>query len=147
MKQLFLSFAVIALVSFSACKNQTEEKSDTPEMVEEQIMPTTKVTFGVRGNCGMCKKNIEKAAMSIDGVTEAIWDIDRKKATIAFNEDMAHEEDIHRAIAAAGYDTERITADQSAYDELVKCCQYDREMAMNLDEPIDGEEGNHHHMD
>lgn len=114
MKQLFLSFAVIALVSFSACKNQTEEKSDTSEMVEEQIMPTTRVTFGVRGNCGMCKKNIEKAAMSIEGVTEAIWDIDRKKATVAFNEEMTNEAEIHKAIAASGYDTEKVTADQAA---------------------------------
>jgi len=147
MKHLFLSLALIAIVGFSACKNQTEEKSDSSEMVEDQIMQTVEVTFGVRGNCGMCKKNIETAAMSVEGVSRAEWDIDRKKVTVAFNEDMITEKEIHIAIAASGYDTEGVTGSQDAYDDLPKCCQYDREMAMNLDEPIDGEEGKHHHMD
>ena len=33
----------------------------------------TKDTFSVEGNCSMCKKRIEKAALSLKGVKYAKW--------------------------------------------------------------------------
>jgi len=34
--------------------------------------------FEAKGNCGMCKTHIEKAAKSVTGVTKAEWNKDTK---------------------------------------------------------------------
>jgi len=36
-------------------------------------------SYGVRGNCGICKNTIEKAANSVEGVTTANWDKDKSE--------------------------------------------------------------------
>ena len=89
------------------------------------------VNFGVRGNCGMCKTNIEKAVKSVDGVAEAIWDVKKKSIAISYDESKVNDKEFHKAIAAAGYDTEKITGDKAAYKNLPKCCQFDAAMEMN----------------
>ena len=38
---------------------------------------------------------------------------------------------IHNAIAASGYDTEKVFGNLDAYNSLPGCCQYDHEMEMN----------------
>jgi hypothetical protein len=38
---------------------------------------------------------------------------------------------IHNAIAASGYDTEKVVGDLEAYDGLPGCCKYDHAMDMN----------------
>lgn len=35
--------------------------------------------FGVRGNCGMCKATIEKAATALEGVSKADWSVAKKQ--------------------------------------------------------------------
>lgn len=85
-------------------------------------------SFGVRGNCGMCKVTIEKAAKGIDGVTQAIWDKENKKLNLSFDSSKTNLKAIHQAIADSGYDTDMIKSDAKAYSNLPGCCQYDREM-------------------
>ena len=41
--------------------------------------------FMVYGNCEMCKKTIEKAALSIKGVKMAKWDIPSNQLSLIFN--------------------------------------------------------------
>ena len=88
-------------------------------------------TFGVRGNCTMCKATIEKAANSVNGVTTAIWDVDKKKIDVTFDSEKTTEIAIEKAIAAVGYDTENIKGDLNAYQNLPSCCLYTRDMEMN----------------
>lgn len=83
-------------------------------------------TFKVAGNCGMCEKRIEKAAMSVDGVSEADWDAEKQKITVVYDEAKAKLEDIKKAIANVGHDTEGTKADDKVYDTLHGCCKYDR---------------------
>jgi len=83
-------------------------------------------TFKVYGNCGMCEKRIEKAAMSVDGVSEADWDSETKKMTVVFDEAKTKLEDIEKAIAKVGHDTDGAKADDKVYDSLHGCCQYER---------------------
>lgn len=92
---------------------------------------STESSFGVRGNCGMCKKTIEKAAKSIDGVTSAIWDREAKTIQVTFDTSIIKLLEIHKAIAKSGYDTEQVTANKLAYDNLPGCCQYDRTMKID----------------
>jgi Cu(I)/Ag(I) efflux system membrane fusion protein len=94
-------------------------------------MNTTNISFGVRGNCTMCKSTIEKAANSVKGVASAIWDIDKKKIDVFFDDAKTNEMAIHNAIAASGYDTEKIKGDLSAYNKLPVCCNYEHSMEMN----------------
>lgn len=81
----------------------------------------------VWGNCGMCKKTIESAAKSA-GATSADWNDETKIMQVSFTSNSGSDK-IQQAIAAAGYDTEKFTADQKAYDKLHSCCQYDRKSA------------------
>ena len=43
--------------------------------------------FEVKGNCGMCEKRIEKAALSVDGVLAADWDKETKMIDVKFDSD------------------------------------------------------------
>ena len=148
MKKVILSIAALALIGMTSCKNQTEEKQETTEATEEvKEIAMAETTFGVRGNCGMCKKTIEKAATSVDGVIKADWNIDLKKIDVAYDDSKTDEMAIHNAIAASGYDTDQVAGSEEAYKELPQCCRYDHEMEMSLTEPKDGESGNHHEME
>ena len=146
MKHVFLSLSVIAVMAFSSCKEEakSEENSTatavtTEETADEATIVAT--SFGVRGNCGMCKKTIEKAATGIDGVTNANWDKDKKNIAVTYDSNKTNEMVIHKAIASSGYDTEKVAADATAYNELPGCCQYDHEMKMNQ---MDAEKTNDH---
>lgn len=88
-------------------------------------------SFGVRGNCGMCKNTIEKAVNSVEGVASANWDRNKKKIEVSFDESITDLMTIHKAIAASGYDTEKVSGNEEAYKNLPGCCQYDHSMQMN----------------
>lgn len=84
-----------------------------------------KETIKVWGNCGMCKKNIEKAAKSA-GATAASWNEDSKQLKLTYSLSKTSGDKIQQAIADAGYDTQDKTAPDEAYNNLHGCCQYDR---------------------
>lgn len=108
--------------------------------------PTAKKeTFKVWGECGMCKKTIEKAAKD-SGATTANWDTDSKQLTITYSSAKTNNQKIQQAIAAAGYDTKDLTADNTAYDKLHECCKYDRKAAAAKAEKAaeNKEHGGHH---
>lgn len=82
-------------------------------------------TIPVSGNCEMCKKTIEKAAKS-GGATKAEWDVDAKILAVTYNSSSTNAAKIQQSIAAAGYDTRDVKANDKAYSKLPHCCQYDR---------------------
>lgn len=131
MKKVILILAVIAAMSLTSCDNQTKKEAETTKTEASKEMAITNLSFGVRGNCGMCKKTIEKAAKSVEGVESAIWDVDQKKIDVTFDDDKTNAMKIHNAIAASGYDTEKVAGSEAAYKNLPGCCQYDHEMPMN----------------
>lgn len=81
-------------------------------------------SFEVSGNCELCKKRIETAAKSVKGVSSAVWDDKTKQIHVEFNRKQTNLNDIQKAIAKAGHDTEKIKADKKVYDSLPKCCLY-----------------------
>jgi len=97
-----------------------------------QTLPATEIkktksdTFFVNGNCGMCESKIEKAAMSVKGVKKADWDRDTHRIIVSYNPTKADLMQIHKAIAAVGYDTDLVRADDKTYNSLHDCCKYDR---------------------
>jgi len=72
----------------------------------------------------MCKDRIEKAALALDGVEAAEWNI-KKRELVVFTPDSSFDErQIHRAVNAAGHDTELSKAPDEAYASLHDCCKY-----------------------
>jgi len=108
---------VIALVLFFAMFTIVKIDAQTNEMQTE--------TFKVWGNCGMCKKTIEKS-LKVKGVSSAKWNKDTKMITVVFDSKVINLATIHKKIARAGYDTEMETASDEVYNKLHGCCQYDR---------------------
>jgi copper chaperone CopZ len=109
----------LAIVLFSAISASAQKKVDPAQKKE---------TLKVWGECGMCKKTIEKAAKD-SGATTASWNTDSKMLTVTYNNTKTSTQKIQQAVAAAGYDTRDLTADNAAYDKLHECCKYDRKAA------------------
>ena len=121
---------LILLISISvALSCQQNKKIETIVVKQEVSIVDPDISFGVRGNCGMCKTTIEKAALSVDGVEEASWSITSKILDVktASNLDSIK---IHEAVANSGYDTELVLAVDENYNNLLGCCQYNREMVI-----------------
>ncbi|WP_298423318.1 heavy-metal-associated domain-containing protein [uncultured Kordia sp.] len=128
MKKVILSVLAIVCITVISCKNETKTETPTTTVEGKEL---AMANFGVRGNCGMCKATIEKAAKAVDGVAEATWDVKKKSIAVSYDASKANEKDLHKAIAAAGYDTEQTSGDKTAYDKLPKCCKFDDNQKMN----------------
>ena len=81
--------------------------------------------ISVSGECGMCKKKIEKAATTA-GATAAAWNASTKELTVTYNSSSTNTAKIEQAIAAAGYDTKNQKASDESYEKLDDCCKYER---------------------
>jgi Cu(I)/Ag(I) efflux system membrane fusion protein len=83
----------------------------------------TQVSISVLGKCGMCKDRIETAAKSVSGVSLAIWDSKTNMLSLEFDS-RAKIDEIHRVIAKAGHDTDKMKTEDSVYNSLPECCLY-----------------------
>lgn len=109
-------------------KQQATDKPNADEHAGHKMEANVEhAMFKVSGNCEMCKSTIEKAAGGLEGVNVADWNIETKQMHVSFNSDKTSLDEIHKAIAAAGYDTEKEEASDEAYNKLPPCCQYTRE--------------------
>ena len=131
MNKVILSIAVITSMALTGCNGQSKKDVESTKTEMSKEMAMTETSFGVRGNCGMCKKTIEKAANSVQGVTSANWHVDEKKIDVSFDNTQTDAATIHKAIAESGYDTEKVEGNEEAYKNLPGCCQYDHNMKMN----------------
>ena len=123
MKKLIVSIALILFVSAAGfAQNAAADQT------------FAKATFGVRGNCGMCKTTIEKAASGTEGIKSAVWNKEKKKMEVSFDASQTSATAIQRVVAAAGYDTEKVKANSEAYAALPACCRYDKKMEMTCSE-------------
>lgn len=127
-KTVFLSLTIIASMMLMSNSNQIGNYEETIATTSYEVK---EISFGVRGNCGMCKKTIEKAALSVQGVETAKWDKEKKKIDVTYDAARTNEMAIHKAIAASGYDTDKVKGSDDAYEDLPGCCKYDHEMEMN----------------
>lgn len=83
-----------------------------------------KVTFEVDGVCEMCKMRIEKAALGVNGVKYALWDIPTHQLSLVMDERKTNTMEIKSALVAVGHDTKELKATQEAYDNIHPCCKY-----------------------
>ena len=67
--------------------------------VSAQNVKNKKSNFEVIGNCEICKKRIEKAALSLKGVKMASWDIPSNILSITYNSNKILPDQIQSAVA------------------------------------------------
>ena len=112
MKNLII-IAVVFLASFSV---QGQEKKNK----------NAKYTIEVFGICGDCEKRIEDAAFSVSGVKSADWNREDNSLKLILNEQKTSLDSVQMSIAKAGYDTPSFKSLDTDYQNLPKCCQYER---------------------
>jgi copper chaperone CopZ len=139
MKYLKISLAVLVLALFaspvfsqschdakakaSCCATKAASSAQVSELTTAGFATAT---FPVSGNCGMCKRTIEGAAMSVAGVQTANWDADAQLIKLSYDAEQTQLEQVKAKIAESGYDTEGVAATDEAYNALHTCCQYER---------------------
>ena len=85
-------------------------------------------SFKVWGNCDQCKEAIEEAA-AVPGVSNPSWNEESTLLTFKIDTTLATDDTVLKAVAAAGYDNARYSADDKAYGNLPECCQYKRKQS------------------
>ena len=80
----------------------------------------------VKGNCEMCEKRIEVAALKVEGVIKADWDKTTKKLKVTFDDAKTSTDKIETAVAKVGNDTPNHKAADDVYNKLPDCCKYER---------------------
>jgi len=80
----------------------------------------------VKGNCGMCEKRIETAALAVPGVSKADWDKETKNLEVVFDNSKTNVDKVEVAIAKVGHDTKNHKASEEVYNKLPGCCKYER---------------------
>jgi periplasmic mercuric ion binding protein len=73
--------------------------------------------------CEMCKNRIESYMSREPGVLSINVDYKKKTTTINYLTDRNNIEQLKTAIANAGYDADDVTAEETAYKKLPKCCK------------------------
>lgn len=113
---IFLSF----MMMFLASDLIADDHGKTPGEAE----------FRVLGNCGMCKDRIERAAYTVRGVRYANWNEEAQTLSISYRPNRTNQEEVERAIAKAGHDTENFLTDDETHANLHHCCIYPRNPEM-----------------
>lgn len=83
-------------------------------------------TITVYGNCEMCKAKIERSLKKKDGISFRNWDIPTKQLIVTYDPAQITLSDIQQKVAATGYDTETVRAEDKVYNKLHHCCKYER---------------------
>ena len=128
-KIIFALATVILIGWFLPNLISTDDSETSTDNVEKIVeLMGTETSFGVKGNCGMCKKTIETAANSLNGVIKADWDVQTKQVSLVYDSQIIDLMSIHQAIANSGYGTELVENDMDSYENLPLCCKYDPDM-------------------
>lgn len=109
MKHLQLS--LLALIGFAFTSFAQ------PKATDKAIINTPTV------QCDMCKEKIENFLAHQYGITSVKVNVKKKQTTVTWITDRTNIEVIKTAIANAGYDADDVTADETAYKRLPKCCK------------------------
>jgi copper chaperone CopZ len=111
-----IAFATLLFV-FLVVMNFTLQSAEIKNAKTEKVK--------IYGNCGKCEKTIENAAY-VENQASAEWNKKSKFAMITFDSSQTNLDIVLKRIADAGYDSEKYTANNEAYNKLHECCKYDR---------------------
>jgi mercuric ion binding protein len=134
--KITLSLIIVLLIVYFLIDMSFNDpaNSDVNDAKAEAIVELmgTETSFGVKGNCKMCKKTIEASALSLEGVLKADWDVKTKQVSLVYDDQMIDLISVHKAISDSGYGTDLNELNKEAYDNLPLCCQYDPDMQTDI---------------
>ena len=90
---------------------------------QKKAKETKTIEFEVSGVCGMCKSRIENGAL-IKGVKLVEYDSEKSLLKVVYRANKVSEDEIHKAVAGVGHDTDKVKASDEAYGKLPGCCAY-----------------------
>ncbi|MBI9103983.1 MAG: heavy metal translocating P-type ATPase [Spirochaetales bacterium] len=99
-----MAFSSVSVVSNSlSLKNFKMKKYETSKIEHKEKFMTNKITVDGM-SCNHCKMSVEKAALSVESVTEAVVDLEKKELSLAIsgNEDAVIEA-VKAAVKNAGF--------------------------------------------
>lgn len=106
-----LSLLLVSIVGFSLSAS-AQKRSD------KAVISTPSI------QCDMCKNKIEsKLPRLVDGLTSVKVNVKAKTTTVTWLTDRTNIENIKTSIANIGYDADDVTAEETAYNRLPKCCK------------------------
>ncbi|MEJ8755819.1 heavy-metal-associated domain-containing protein [Pontibacter sp. H259] len=111
LKVLMLSM-VLSLVSMAT---QAQTQNGGPQTIK---IKTSAV-------CDMCKNTLEKAMAYEKGVKSSSLDVDSKILTVVFDNRKTDADKLKKAVTEAGYDADKLPAQERAYNKLDDCCKKD----------------------
>lgn len=117
------TFTIDATAQLEGKRSMMNLGEDENNFDETKTKGTYKM-LKVGGSCEMCKDRIEKTAKGINGVHSAMWDIKTHELHLDFDDKKTSLDDISKAIAAVGHDTELHKAPDDVYEALPACCLY-----------------------
>lgn len=123
-KHLFIFTFLLVLVSLHSSLAAQKPAGMVKKQVTTASLEQT-ASFKVLGNCGMCQKTIQNAAVSA-GALSADWNMETDLLTVRFNTAKTSVDAIQKAVALAGYDNAGYKAEDATYNNLHGCCKYDR---------------------
>ena len=100
----------LCLVMAAACISFEYADAQASDKTQRTIGIKTH-TIKVAGECDMCKKKIEKTAVTVDGVKSAVWNEQTILLTVrydVFKKDAI--DNVQRKIAEVGHETEKYSA-------------------------------------
>ncbi len=115
MRQLFIAFLGLFLMSFQAQAQKANKKESTV------VIKTSSV-------CNMCKNTLEKAMAFEKGVKSSELNVKTQELTVVYNKKKTDVAKIKAAINAVGYDADDMSANEKAYGKLPDCCKKDQEI-------------------
>lgn len=134
MKKVILATVVLSTVLFISCNSGSSNKNNQTANNETEHAHSHHATtdgaheehalLNVKGSCEMCKDRIEKTANGVEGVTLASWDAEKQVLHLHYNPEKTSIDNIEKALANVGHDTDNYKADNATYDALPGCCKY-----------------------
>jgi copper chaperone CopZ len=91
--------------------------------------PPKTLVIQTNAQCGMCKAAIEKQLTSLEGVKDAVLDLETKQVTVTYKGKKVDEAQIRKAISDVGYQADDVAPNADAQAKLNPCCQPKEEKA------------------
>jgi Cu(I)/Ag(I) efflux system membrane fusion protein len=104
--------------------NEIIEQQKAHDQTDPSMLKAEQKSIKVSGACEMCKERIESAAKGVSGVMFAEWSIETKILRVKFDGAKTNTDEIQKAIAKVGHDTEKYRAPDEVYNKLPECCLY-----------------------
>jgi periplasmic mercuric ion binding protein len=120
---LIVLLAVMTLGS--GCSNAQSNGKDEQGVAQAEVATVAIQTSAV---CGTCKKTLETAMKSTEGVSFSKLDLGNKVLTVEYDPALTNPDAIRKAVSETGYDADDVPMMQEAHDNLPACCQKDSGM-------------------